>query len=180
MRTLARMLAVGAVVAVVAVALPGTARAQSCTVNSPGQCPATTSASLTIPAVIQVLLAPVASSTPASAADFEAGHGSVGGSLLTVSANTAWALSISAASSLWLATATIPGSAPRADKPAEDLLWSIDGTTFTPLEMTTRPLAAGAATNAFVRTLSYRVLYSLLLDAPGRYEVTVLLTVTAP
>ena len=177
MRTRARVLALGVVVAV---ALPGEVRAQSCGVNAPGQCPATTSASLTMPAVIRVLLVPAATSTPASVADFEAGHGTIGGSLLTVSANTAWALSISAASSMWLATTTVPGSAPRADKPAEDLLWSIDGTAFTPLEMTTRQLASGPATNGFVRTLSYRVLYSLLLDTPGRYEMTVLLTVTAP
>ena len=175
---LARLVVLAAALA--ALAAPVRAGAQSCFANSPGQCSATTSASLTVPAVIHVLLTPASTTTPASVADFEAGHGSIGGSLLTVRANTAWALSISASSPLWVATTTIPGSAPRADKPAGDLLWSIDAVAFTPLDMTARQLAAGAATNGFVRTLSYRVLYSLLLDTPGRYEMTVLLTVTAP
>lgn len=154
--------------------------AQSCSVDSPGQCSANTSASLTIPAVIQVLLSPSTSTTPASIADFEAGYGALDGSLLTVAANTPWALSISAATPVWLATSTLPGIAARADKPAADLLWSTDDVTFTALDVTTTQLASGPATNAFVRTLSYRVLYSLLLDTPGRYEMTVLLTVTAP
>ena len=159
---------------------PLVAETQTCTVSSPGQCATNTTATLTVPAVIQVLISPATSSTPASIADFEAGYGTLDGSLLTVSANTPWALSISAATPTWLATSTLPGIAARPDKPAEDLLWSIDDATFTPLDMTTRQLASGPATNAVVRTLTYRVLYSLLLDSPGRYEMTVLLTVTAP
>lgn len=159
---------------------PFLAGAQTCALGSPGQCTTNTTATLTVPAVIQVLVSPVAASTPASIADFEAGYGTLDGSLLTVSANTPWALSIGAATPTWLATTTLPGVPARPDKPAEDLLWSIDDATFTPLDMTTRQLASGPATNAFVRTLTYRVLYSLLLDSPGRYEMTVLLTVTAP
>ena len=159
---------------------PVAAYAQSCSVDSPGQCSANTAASLTIPAVIQVLLSPSTSTSPASIADFEAGYGTLDGSLLTVSANTPWALSISAATPVWLATSTLPGIAARADKPAADLLWSTDDIAFTPLDVTTTQLVSGPATNALVRTLSYRVLYSLLLDTPGRYEMTVLLTVTAP
>lgn len=164
----------------VALVVPAAGRAQACTANVPGQCSVNTSATLTVPAVIQVIVTPAASSVPASIADFEAGYGTLNGPSITVSANTPWALSISAATSTWTATSTLPGVAARADKPAADLLWSIDDVAFTPLEMTTRQLASGAATNAFIRTLSYRVLYSLLLDTPGRYEMTILLTVTAP
>lgn len=168
------------VTCLIALCIPVVAESQSCSVNSPGQCTTNTTATLTVPAVIQVLVSPAAPSTPASIADFEAGYGTLDGSLLTVSANTPWALSISAATPTWLATSTLPGIAARPDKPAEDLLWSIDDATFTPLDMTTRQLASGPAANAVVRTLTYRVLYSLLLDSPGRYEMTVLLTVTAP
>jgi hypothetical protein len=160
--------------------VPFLADAQTCGADSPGQCTTNTIATLTVPAVIQVLVSPAAPSTPASIADFEAGYGTLDGSLLTVSANTSWALSISAATPTWLATSTLPGIAARPDKPAEDLHWSVVDATFTPLDMTTRQLASGPATNAFVRTLNYRVLYSLLLDSPGRYEMTVLLTITAP
>lgn len=74
----------------------------------------------------------------------------------------------------------MPGISARPDKPAGELLWSSNGSSFAPLELTARQLGSGAATDAFVRVLSYRVLYSLLLDRPGRYEMTVLLTVTAP
>ena len=163
-----------------ALGAPVVAHAQTCSAFSPGQCSANTTATLAVPAVIQVLVAPAPGTPSASIADFEAGYGSLEGSVLTVNANTPWALSISAATPTWLATSTLPGVAARADKPAEDLLWSVDDATFTPLDMTTRQLASGVATSAFVRTLTYRVLYSLLLDSPGRYEMTVLLTVTAP
>jgi hypothetical protein len=163
-----------------AVCVPIVMEGQACSVNSPGQCATNTTATLTVPAVIQVLVSPATPSMPASIADFEAGYGTLDGTLLTVSANTPWALSISAATPAWLATTTLPGTAARPDKPAEDLLWSVDDASFTPLDMTARQLASGLATNAFMRTLTYRVLYSLLLDTPGRYEMTVLLTVTAP
>lgn len=165
---------------VAALLLPAAVRAQTCTTVPPGACTALTSASMTIPAVIQVVVSPGAGPQPATLADFEAGHDQFAGPVITVSANTAWALSISAVSPVWSATSSFPGVAARADKPAADLLWSLDATSFAPLDVAGRQIASGIATSAAVSALTWRVLYDLMLDTPGEYAITVLFTVTAP
>ncbi|HUF26634.1 MAG TPA: hypothetical protein VMM18_06605 [Gemmatimonadaceae bacterium] len=159
---------------------PAAAGAQSCTVVSPGACSLTTSASLTVPAVINVQVGPGDGTQPATLADFEAGFGSFAGPAITISANTAWAISISAGNATWGASNTLPGISARPDKPAGDLLWSLDGAAYTPLAISAMQLGSGGATNAAVLTIDYRVLYSLTLDTPGMYEMVVLLTVTSP
>jgi hypothetical protein len=135
---------------------------------------------MTIPAVIQIVVSSGSGPQPATLADFEVGHGEFAGPVVAVSANTPWALSISATSPTWTATSTFPGVAARSDKPASDLRWSLDAASFTPLDVAGRQLATGGGTNAAISRLTWRVLYDLTLDTPGDYAMTVLFTVTAP
>lgn len=161
-------------------ALANRADAQSCTTVPPGSCGANTSASMTIPAVIQIVVSSGSGPQPATLAEFETGHGDFAGPVVTVSANTPWALSISAATPLWSATSTFPGVTARADKPASELRWSVGAASFTPLDVSAQQLATGPRTNAAVSALTWRVLYDLTLDTPGDYAMTVLFTVTSP
>ncbi len=169
-----------AILSLAALALPVGAEAQSCTTVPPGSCGANTSASMVIPAVIQILVASGSGPQPVTLADFESGHGEFAGPVVTVSANTPWALSISAAAPFWTSTSTLPGVTARADKPAAELQWSLGAASFTPLEVSAQQIAMGGRTNAALSALSWRVLYDLTLDTPGDYAMTVLFTVTSP
>ena len=171
--------------ALVALALVGLAgriaAAQTCTAGYPGSCVVAGSATITIPKVMSFSLSAGTTTAPTPTyADYLQGYNETAGPVVTVSANTAWTVSLSAGTALWSATAN--GTAtPRADKPSADLLWTrTAGSGWAGLTTTSATLASGTAASAVAIPLYYRVLYSLALDTPGTYSLDVVVTVVTP
>lgn len=159
-----------------------TARAQCEAAGAPASCNLPGSVSMTAGRVVwlQVSAASTSLTTP-TPADFDAGLNSTTGPTLTISANASWALSLRSSTALWSATNTSPGAPARTNKPAADLLWSTNPAgPFAALTTTNASLVSGTATASLVRTLYFRTLYSWLLDTPGNYGLTIVLTLTSP
>jgi hypothetical protein len=166
-----------------AIGLPTTVVAQfSCTATvNPGFC--------TIPGrfvfkVGDVILLHLSSATtaltPPTGGDYKVGFNSTTGPLVTVSANAAWTLHIRASAPFWSATNT-SGSVARTTKPAADLKWSkASSGPFTPLSTTDVTVTNGPAGGGFATTLYFQTVYNWLLDSPGSYSLSLLLTLTAP
>jgi hypothetical protein len=119
--------------------------------------------------------------TPPTAADFDAGFNSTAGPTLTVSSNASWQLYVRSSTPLWSATNTSAGVPARTDKPVSDLRWSTSaGGPFVALTTTDANLLAGVATAGDAGTLYFETAYSWLLDTPGDYGLTLVLSLTAP
>jgi hypothetical protein len=119
--------------------------------------------------------------TAPTPADFDAGFNSTTGPTLTVSSNSSWRLYVRSSSALWSAANTSPTAPARTDKPAGDLRWSTTaGGSFVALTATDANLLAGVATAGDVSTLYFRTVYSWLLDTPGDYGLTLVVSLTAP
>lgn len=168
---------------VCALAVPGAARAQTCTAPIPaGTCGASTSTTLTIGTVLQLALSSTATPlTPPSTADYDAAFVANSGPTATVKCNRSWRLQIGATAGTWTATNTQPGVAARANKPASDLQWSTGaGGPFTGLTVSSADATTGGATAGTTQSFFYRTLYDWTLDTPGSYSLTVVFTLTAP
>lgn len=153
-----------------------------CTVTGAGSCSLPGDVSMTAGRV--VLLQVSASSTSLTApttADFDAGLNSTSGPTLTIRANASWALNLRSSTALWTATNTSPGAPARTDKPAADLLWSTSpGGPFVALTTSNASLVTGGATAGTSTTLYFQTLYAWILDTPGDYGLTLVLTLTSP
>ena len=164
------------------VAHPSVAAAQCTATGAPASCNQPGSVSMTAGRVVRLQLS--AGSTALTAptpADFDAGFNSTSGPTLTVSANSAWSLTLRASTALWTATNTSPGAPARTNKPAADLLWSTtSGGSYNALTTTDATLVTGAATASTSTTLYLQTLYGWTPDTPGTYGLTVVLTLTAP
>jgi hypothetical protein len=172
-----------ALVVAATVLLPVAARAQSCNAISIFglfwfPCNVTTTANLTINAVMQLTLSTTATTlTPPTAANYNAGFVADVGPTATVRANTGWHLQISSSAATW----TAAGVGARVNKPAGDLTWSLaaggpfSGLSTSVAAVTNAGATAGTATNIF-----YRTLYSYATDTPGTYKLTVVFTLTSP
>lgn len=158
------------------------ARAQCTASGGPASCNLPGSVSMTAGRVIRLQLSATSTSlTAPTAADFDAGVNSTSGPTLTVSANASWRLYVRSSTALWSATNTSPGAPARTDKPAADLRWSTNaGGPFVALTTTDANLVAGAATASSATTLYFQTLYSWLLDTPGDYGLTLVLSLTSP
>jgi hypothetical protein len=158
----------------------GRAAAQSCSAPVPnGNCPANTSATLTIPDVMQLTLTSSSTAlTAPAAADYDAGFVANTGPTATVKSNRAWRLQISAGAATWTAVNTPPFTA-RANKPAADLQWGTGGP-FTALSTTAATAASGSATGGTPASFVFHTVYSWGLDTPGSYSLAIVFTLLAP
>jgi len=119
--------------------------------------------------------------TAPTSADFDAGFNSATGPTLTISANAAWRLYLRSSTGVWSATNTSPGAPARANKPAGDLRWSTNvAGPFAQVTTTDATLASGAATASTANTLYFQTAYSWVLDTPGNYGLTIVLSLTSP
>jgi hypothetical protein len=161
---------------------PSTVSAQCTAAGSPASCGLPGSASMTAGRGIRLQMTATSTTlTAPTAADFDAGFNSTTGPTLTVSSNSSWSLYVRSATPRWSATNTSPGAPARTDKPVEDLKWSTNsGGPFVPLTEADASLFAGVATAADTRTLYFQTAYSWLLDTPGDYGLTLVLSLTAP
>lgn len=66
-------------------------------------------------------------------------------------------------------------------KPASDLHWSLDGSTWTPLSTTAADLVTGVAPGAYdnAETVSYKLLLDYSTDEPGSYSLGFTYTIVA-
>lgn len=155
----------------------------TCTRNGQGTCvlgnDATHAVRITITRAIRLesTASSVALAQP-SGLDYDAGFGLTVGPVLTMKANSSWAVTLRATQPLWTAS---PAPA-RADKPVGDLQWGLAAAgTFTDLSTTAATIASGGVgTNGTVIPLHFRVKYAWLLDAPGAYSLPLQITVTSP
>lgn len=178
----AMRLAGAVIVAGIATGTPTVASGQCAVSGAPATCTQAGSVSMTAGRVVR-LQASAASTTlnTPTPADFDAGFNATTGPTFTVSANTAWTLSLRAGSSLWTAVNTSPGAPARTNKPAGDLTWStVPGGTFVALSTTDASLFTGTATASNTTTVYFRTAYDWTLDTPGNYSLAVVLTLTAP
>ncbi len=159
------------------------AAAQSCSAPVPsGSCPVNTSATLTVPDVMQLTLTSTSTAlTAPAAAGYDAGFVANTGPTATVKSNRAWRLQISAAAATWTATNTQPGVNARANKPAADLEWGTAvGGPFTALSVTPATAKSGSATAGTPTSIFFQTMYSWGLDTPGAYSLPVVFTLLAP
>ena len=160
--------------------------AQSCIAQGPPAnlwtCTTTTSASLVIGDVLSLTLgATTTALTPPTSADYDAGFAASTGPTVSVRANRAWRLQISAGTATWVAANTQPGVNARPDKPAGDLLYATAaGGPFTALSTTPTTVSSGAASAGTAGTMFFRTAYSWSLDTPGAYSLVVTFTLLAP
>ncbi|MDX2182719.1 MAG: hypothetical protein SFW08_01930 [Gemmatimonadaceae bacterium] len=166
-----------AAVAVVGAATP--AAAQNCTVNgAAGNCTVTRNISMPVQRTIRMTLSSTATAlTPPLAAAYDAGFQDTNGPTITVQANSAWRVQISAAAANFTGT----GALARANKPRADLRWGIaPAVPTTPLSATATTIGTGVATNGTVLNVVYRTIWSWALDTPGTYTLAITYTLITP
>lgn len=110
----------------------------------------------------------------ANATDFNTGHKQAAGGVLTHKGNVAHTVTVKAN-----ATTMTASTGGRADKPAGDVLWSLDGTTFTALSTTAANVALSAAAGEYTKSLTYRLKLGWALDKPATYSLGVTYTIAA-
>ena len=156
--------------------------AQCSAAGAPASCSLPGSVTMTAGRVIRLQLSATSTSlTAPTPADFDAGFNSTSGPTLTVSANAAWRLYVRSSAAVWSAVTTSPGAPARTDKPVGDLRWSTNaGGPFVALSTTDANLLSGSATAASASTLHFETLYSWVLDTPGDYGLTLVLSLTSP
>jgi len=161
---------------------PSPVSAQCSVAGTPSSCALPGSASMTVGRVIRLQMTATSTTlTPPTAADFDAGFNTTSGPTLTVSSNSSWRLYVRSSAPLWTAANTSPGAPARTDKPVADLRWSTEsGGPFVALTTTDVNLLAGLATAGDTSTLYFETVYSWLLDTPGDYGLTIVLSLTAP
>jgi hypothetical protein len=177
-----REIMVGALTAALLAFAPSLVLGQCTVAGTPSSCGLPGSATMTAGRVIRLQMTATSTTlTAPTAADFDAGFNSTTGPTLTVSANSSWSLYVRSATPLWSATTTSPSAPARTDKPVGDLRWSTNsGGPFVALTTGDTNLLAGVATAADTRTLYFQTAYSWLLDTPGDYGLTLILSLTAP
>jgi len=173
--------------ALVALALPQRAHAQSCTATKFlgffwFGCNINTTATMTVGTVMQLTLSGTTTTlTPPTVAGYTAGFMADNGPTATVRCNQAWHLQIASAATTWTATNTVAGITARPNKPSTDLQWSLAangtfaGLTTTAVTVTNGTATAGTATNFF-----YHTLYGYAVDTPGKYTLAVVYTLISP
>jgi hypothetical protein len=114
-----------------------------------------------------------------TANDYNQGFTEAAPQVISISANSAWTLTLRSSATNWTAV----GTGARAAKPRTDLLWSVGGS-FVSVPGTTAAtsvsLGSGSATDATIINLTYRVNWSWTLDTPGQYTIALIYLFTAP
>jgi hypothetical protein len=157
---------------------------QSCQANSAAGCSVNTTASVVVPAMIELTVAGTGTINLTSP-DVDALTGGFVpdvGPAITVRANRRWTLSVhTTAATEWLYSGTESGV-----KPITDLTWSsTSGGTYAAITTSAVPLVSNQArTNAGAASIFFRTLYSSDLssdrNAAGTYSLPLVFTLTAP
>lgn len=159
------------------------AGAQSCSVGAaPGNCSASTAATLTVGKVVQLTLATTASvlATP-TVADYTTGYLTGTGQLVSIRSNASVVVQVAARTATWTATNTTAGVTAWVTKPSTDLQLAPSTTgPFTPLTTGGYTLRSSGATGTLDLPVVYKVLLAWGTDTPGQYSLDVVYTVTAP
>jgi len=157
------------------------ASGQSC--SGVASCQVTTTASVTVPALVSLDVAG-AGSIPLTApgvADLATGYVQDAGPALTVKANRAWTLSVHTTNATnWTYTGTQGGV-----KPIGDLNWSTTANgTYAAVTTSAASVATGARTNSSSPSIFFRTLYSANFGDPrnaaGAYDIGLVFTLSAP
>jgi hypothetical protein len=146
------------------------------------QTSAAVTATLTVPTVLHIEVNSSVVNFTADDAAMQAGF-AAGDQQTTVThrGNVQHTVSVAADAALFTGTGGGGGADPvRTDKPAADLSWSLDGTTFTPFSTTAAVVHGAAPRGAHVNDddVSYRVALSYA-DTPGTYTLDLTYTVAA-
>jgi hypothetical protein len=159
------------------------ASAQGCSDNA-GSCNATNTASVTVGALVKLVMSSATTTlTPPAADDINSGnYVADAGPTFTVKANRSWTLKIkSQNASNWSYAGGFGGV-----KSISDLAWSTtSGGTFAPISGTDATVTSGAAASngtaalVFFRT-SWVNDFSSVSNAPGTYSLPIVFTLTAP
>ena len=167
-------------VALVAATVP--ASAQNCSgLNS---CTVTSTASVTVPALVDLTVAGAGSIslTSPAAADLATGYVQDAGPAITVKANRTWTLAVhTTAATNWTYAGTQSGV-----KPITDLTWSNTAAgTYSAITGTAASVVTNQArTNASAPTIYFRTLYSADFsadkNAAGSYSLPLVFTLSAP
>ena len=183
-----RSLVRSAPVALLALVAASAARAQTCT--NAGAASATCNVTATATATVQhVVSLDIGSTSLALTGITGIGDYAVGTGIATltnlnlqsvvVRANRSWILSVKANAAAW--TFAAAGGTTDPAKPAGDLKWSTDGSTYTALTTSNVTLQTGVATNGSApQSLSYRTSWDITRDVPGTYQMPVMFTLAAP
>jgi len=92
--------------------------------------------------------------------------------IATVQANSNWVMNIYGDSAIW----TGPWN-----KPVGDILWSVDGSAFTPLETGTMQITSGGPTAGNNKNIDIKISLDITEDLPGDYEYeNIVVEVSAP
>jgi hypothetical protein len=157
--------------------------AQSCSIGTaPGNCTATTSATVTIGRVVQLTLATTATAiaTP-TITDYTNGYVTGSGQTVSIRANANVVVQVAARTAAWSATNTTTGVAAWTTKPSTDLqLGPSASGPFTALTTAGYTLSSTGPTATLDLPLAYKVLLAWGTDTPGQYSLDVVYTVTAP
>ena len=179
MISLSRMIAVAALLAMSARGLA----AQSCSIGTaPGNCTATTSATVTVGKVVQLTLATTSTviATP-TITDYTNGYITGSGQLVSIRANANVVVQVAARTAAWSATNTTAGVAAWTTKPSTDLQLGPAATgPFTALTTAGYTLSSTGPTATLDLPVAYKVLLAWGSDTPGQYSLDVVYTVTAP
>ncbi|MEK0431420.1 MAG: hypothetical protein RL139_1224 [Gemmatimonadota bacterium] len=165
-------------VAVLVAAAPVQAQ-NTCPINAAGSCNVTTTATMTMPTLARLTLSATSAAlaTPDSAGQFDA-NGEVkkqsNGPTLSVRANRTWNISVESVGASF-------GTAPsNVTKPASDVEWSIDGSSWTALGTTATQVTDGSATADLSPVqVYYRTKYVITNDKPGAHSLGIKYTLTA-
>lgn len=117
-----------------------------------------------------------------TATDFDAGYiDATTATRITHNANVRHSVTVAASSPTMTATAGRAGAdAARADKPASDLQWSRDGSTFTGLTPSAAPVRSGVARGSHGDLeVRYRMALDYQEDTPGTYGLNFVYTIVA-
>jgi hypothetical protein len=170
-------------------ALAGTAAQAQTSCNNAGAASATCNVAATVSSTVQHVVSMDIGSASLTLTDvtgisqYNSGTGiatvdDLSKHTLTIRANRAYKINIKANASNF--THTPAGGASAYSKPAGDLSWSTNGTTFTALTTSDAQMNTGSPTNSATVQMSYRTTYGITTDAPGGYSLGVTFTVVAP
>ena len=174
-----KLVVTGIALALVAMVAP--VNAQSC--NGTGSCNVTSTASVSVPALVDLNVAGAGSITLTSptVADLTTGHVQDAGPSITVKSNRSWRLQIhTTAATNWTYTGDQGGV-----KPITDLTWATTaGGSYSAITTTAADVTSGSKTNSGAPTLFFRTLYSSDFSAnknsAGSYSIPLVFTLIAP
>lgn len=161
--------------ALMGVAMTSEAGAQTCSTTP--ACTVNSTASVTVPAVLQLTLSSITTAlTAPTAANFDAAGVPDAGPSVTVKANKGWTLKIAAGA----ASFTGSGGANLA-KASTDLAWSTTvAGTFTGLVTGGATVLTSATGSSVTQNMFYQTSWHSATDTPGTYSLVVAYTLSEP